>query len=42
MEWTVLDWNEPSRKFYYSLSAKSIDKWTTIRLTPNKLKLAKE
>jgi GNAT superfamily N-acetyltransferase len=38
MEWTVLDWNEPSRKFYYSLGAKSMDEWTTFRLTPKELK----
>ena len=38
MEWTVLDWNEPSRKFYYSLGAKSMDGWTTFRLTPKELK----
>ena len=38
MEWTVLDWNEPSRKFYYSLGAKSMDEWTTFRLTPTELK----
>ena len=43
MEWTVLDWNELSRKFYYSLGAKSMDEWTTFRLTPTELKkLAKE
>jgi GNAT superfamily N-acetyltransferase len=38
MEWTVLDWNEPSRKFYYSLGAKSMDEWTTFRLTPKELR----
>ena len=37
MEWTVLDWNEPSRKFYYSLGAKSMDEWTTFRFTPKEL-----
>jgi GNAT superfamily N-acetyltransferase len=43
MEWTVLDWNEPSRKFYYSLGAKSMDEWTTFRLTPKELReLAKD
>jgi GNAT superfamily N-acetyltransferase len=43
MEWTVLDWNEPSRKFYYSLGAKSMDDWTTFRLTPKELyELAKD
>ena len=38
MEWTVLDWNEPSREFYYSLGAKSMDEWTTFRLTPKELR----
>jgi len=43
MEWTVLDWNEPSREFYYGLGAKSMDEWTTFRLTPDELrKLAKD
>jgi GNAT superfamily N-acetyltransferase len=37
MEWTVLDWNEPSRRFYYALGAKSMDEWTTFRLTPKEL-----
>ena len=34
VEWTVLDWNEPSRQFYYSLGAISMDEWTTFRMTP--------
>ena len=38
MEWTVLDWNEPSRKFHYFLGAKLMDGWTTFRLTPKELK----
>jgi GNAT superfamily N-acetyltransferase len=38
MEWTVLDWNEPSRKFYYGLGAKSMDEWTTFRLTLAEIK----
>ena len=43
MEWNVLDWNEPSRKFYYGLGAKSMDEWTTFRLKSAELKkLAKE
>ena len=33
MEWTVLDWNEPSIGFYRSLGATSQDEWTTFRLT---------
>lgn len=38
MEWTVLDWNEPSRKFYYNIGAKSNDEWTTFRLTPSEIR----
>ncbi len=34
VEWTVLDWNEPSRQFYFSLGAKAMDEWTTFRMTP--------
>jgi len=34
VEWTVLDWNEPSRQFYYSFGATSIDGWITFRMTP--------
>ena len=42
MEWAVIDWNEPSRKFYFTLGAKAMDEWTTFRLTPKELeKLAK-
>ncbi|MEW1980155.1 GNAT family N-acetyltransferase [Citricoccus sp. NPDC079358] len=33
LEWTVLDWNEPSIGFYRSLGATSQDEWTTFRLT---------
>jgi GNAT superfamily N-acetyltransferase len=33
MEWTVLDWNEPSIGFYRSLGAVPMDEWTTFRLT---------
>jgi len=43
MEWTVIDWNEPSRKFYFNLGAKTMDEWTTFRLTPKELEgLAKQ
>lgn len=38
VEWTVLDWNEPSRQFYYSLGATSMDGWTTFRMTPEMFK----
>jgi GNAT superfamily N-acetyltransferase len=33
LEWSVLDWNEPSIGFYRSLGAVSMDEWTTFRLT---------
>ena len=33
LEWSVLDWNEPSIAFYKSLGALPMDEWTTYRLT---------
>ena len=33
VEWSVLDWNEPSIAFYKSLGAKPMDEWTVYRLT---------
>ncbi|WP_323961754.1 GNAT family N-acetyltransferase [Arthrobacter sp. JZ12] len=33
VEWSVLDWNEPSIGFYRSLGAAPQDEWTTFRLT---------
>jgi GNAT superfamily N-acetyltransferase len=36
-EWAVLDWNEPSIKFYQSLGAKPQDDWTVYRLTGDAL-----
>jgi GNAT superfamily N-acetyltransferase len=32
LEWSVLDWNEPSIKFYESLGAKAMDEWTVYRM----------
>lgn len=32
MEWAVLDWNEPSIKFYESLGAKPMSGWTVFRM----------
>jgi GNAT superfamily N-acetyltransferase len=32
LEWSVLDWNEPSIVFYRSLGATPMDEWTTYRL----------
>jgi GNAT superfamily N-acetyltransferase len=33
VEWSVLDWNEPSIAFYRSLGAVPMDGWTVYRLT---------
>ena len=33
LEWSVLDWNEPSIKFYKSLGAVPLDDWTMFRVT---------
>ena len=33
LEWSVLDWNSPARRFYESLGAVAMDEWTVHRLT---------
>lgn len=33
VEWSVLNWNEPSIQFYKSLGAEPLDEWTRYRLT---------
>jgi GNAT superfamily N-acetyltransferase len=38
LEWSVLDWNEPSIGFYRSLGAVGMDEWTTFRLTGGPLR----
>jgi len=38
LEWSVLDWNEPSIAFYRSLGATPMDEWTTYRLTGDALR----
>lgn len=38
MEWTCLNWNEPSIKFYKSLGAISLDEWKTYRLDELQIK----
>jgi GNAT superfamily N-acetyltransferase len=38
VEWAVLDWNEPSIRFYQKLGAVAMDEWTTFRLTSEPLK----
>lgn len=37
MEWSVLDWNEPSIRFYRSLGAVAMDEWTVQRLAGSSL-----
>jgi GNAT superfamily N-acetyltransferase len=37
VEWSVLDWNEPSIGFYKSLGAVTMDEWTGFRLTGDAL-----
>ncbi len=36
-EWNVLDWNEPSIKFYKAAGAKILEDWSTFRLTGDAL-----
>lgn len=37
LEWSVLDWNEASIRFYKSLGAVSMDDWTIYRVTGDAL-----
>ncbi|MCF0147627.1 MAG: GNAT family N-acetyltransferase [Clostridium sp.] len=37
MEWSCLNWNEPSIKFYKSLGATPMDEWTIYRLTEKEI-----
>ena len=37
LEWSVLDWNEPSIRFYKSLGAKAMEEWTIFRLAGDAL-----
>ena len=37
LEWSCLNWNEPSIKFYKSQGAIPMDEWTVYRVTGNKL-----
>ena len=36
VEWAVLDWNEPSIKFYKKMGAVPMDEWTVFRVTEDK------
>ena len=38
LDWSVLDWNEPSIGFYKALGAKALDEWTGFRLEGSALK----
>lgn len=38
VEWSVLNWNEPSINFYKALGAVPMDEWTVYRLTDDALK----
>jgi GNAT superfamily N-acetyltransferase len=40
VEWSVLDWNEPSIGFYKKLGAIPMDEWTVFRLTGEALQRA--
>ena len=40
LEWAVLNWNEPSIRFYRALGAKPMDEWTVFRLTGEALRTA--
>jgi GNAT superfamily N-acetyltransferase len=43
LEWSVLDWNEPSINFYKSLGAALMDEWAVFRVTGEALdRLASE
>ncbi len=37
LEWSCLDWNQPSIDFYLSLDATPMDEWTVYRLTGDTL-----
>jgi ribosomal protein S18 acetylase RimI-like enzyme len=38
VEWSVLDWNEPSINFYKKLGAFPMEEWSTFRLTGDALR----
>lgn len=43
LEWSCLDWNEPSVKFYKQLGAVPMDDWTVYRVYDERLnKLARK
>lgn len=38
LEWSCLDWNQPSIDFYLSLGAQPLDQWTEYRVTGETLR----
>ena len=38
LEWSVLDWNEPSIAFYKKMGARPMDEWTVFRLAGEELR----
>lgn len=42
LEWAVLDWNEPARRFYRSLGATALEGWLTKRVSGDSLKAMAE
>jgi GNAT superfamily N-acetyltransferase len=42
LEWSCLDWNQPSIDFYRAMGAQSMDGWTVYRLTGDTLTRAAE
>ena len=42
MEWTCLDWNEPSLRFYRSMGAVPMEEWTVQRLSQAQLRKVAE
>ena len=42
MEWTCLDWNQPSIDFYHYMGAFPMSEWTTYRLADEKIREATE
>lgn len=38
LEWSCLDWNQPSIDFYLSLGGEAMDEWTVYRVTGDTLK----
>jgi GNAT superfamily N-acetyltransferase len=42
LDWSVLDWNSPARRFYDSLGAVTVDEWVIYRLTGASLRALAE